>query len=175
MGAEISRSTTPGELATLLSSLGAAYEQYAPIVVDNGIDGSFIFSFTTKEEIAEALADLGIASKIHQRLIVAKILEAVEAHAAAPATVFASPTVSHGSPIAAAAASHPSAGGSPGPSATCAPTMVFLTHNWNDGNHERVSGVNRGLQSRGVVTWFDSDRMTGSIRKTMADGIENTQ
>jgi len=54
--------------------------------------------------------------------------------------------------------------------------MVFLTHDWKtDGNHERVSGVNRGLQSRGVVTWFDSDRMVGNVRKTMTDGIEHTK
>ena len=84
MGASISRSTTPGELAALLSSLGATYEAYAPLVVDNGINGATVYSFSTKEEIAEALADLGIASKIHLRVITASILQAVEAHAAAP-------------------------------------------------------------------------------------------
>ena len=176
MGAAISRSTTPGELAALLSSLGAAYEAYAPIVVDNGISGASLLSFSSKEEIAEAIADLGISRRMHQAVIAASILEAVEANAAAPVSVFTSPSASRPFPTPSPRAAAAGGGGSsPVPSPTCAPTMVFLTHNWADGNHERVAGVNRGLQSRDVVTWFDSDRMTGNVRRTMTDGIEHTQ
>lgn len=54
-------------------------------------------------------------------------------------------------------------------------TDAFLAHSWANGNHERVAEVNKGLQRRGVRTWFDSDRMAGQIRKTMAEGIENTK
>ncbi len=44
-------------------------------------------------------------------------------------------------------------------------TQVFLTHNWGveNVNHIRVSRVNKYLQSRGVKTWFDDERMTGEF------------
>lgn len=56
---------------------------------------------------------------------------------------------------------------------------AFLTHNWStnqDGcnNHEIVSKINKELQSYGVKTWFDEERMIGTIKKTMADGIEQS-
>jgi hypothetical protein len=38
-----------------------------------------------------------------------------------------------------------------------------------------VAAVNRALTAKGVKTWFDDEMMTGQVRKTMADGIENTQ
>ena len=61
--------------------------------------------------------------------------------------------------------------------ATSKPFHAFLTHNWStnqDGynNHEIVSKINKELQSYGVKTWFDEERMSGTIKKTMADGIE---
>mmetsp|Transcript_29591 Transcript_29591/g.32225 ORF Transcript_29591/g.32225 Transcript_29591/m.32225 type:complete len:559 (+) Transcript_29591:45-1721(+) len=59
-------------------------------------------------------------------------------------------------------------------------TDVFLTHDWGEdelgrSNHVRVSKVNKFLQSRGLKTWFDEERMTGNIRDKMAEGIENTK
>ena len=62
---------------------------------------------------------------------------------------------------------------------TSKPFHAFLTHNWSknqDGynNHEIVSKVNRELQSYGLKTWFDEERMRGSIQKMMADGIEQS-
>jgi len=53
---------------------------------------------------------------------------------------------------------------------------VFLTHNWgpNNQNHNRVSLVNDELKRRGVVTWFDTDRMQGNIANQMAGGINNS-
>ena len=56
-------------------------------------------------------------------------------------------------------------------------TMAFLTHNWgvNQVTHILVSMVNAFLQSMGIITWFDEDRMVGEIRDTMAKGIENTR
>ena len=43
---------------------------------------------------------------------------------------------------------------------------AFLTHDWGTDslgrkNHDRVAAINVALKKRGVVTWFDSDRMTG--------------
>ena len=40
-------------------------------------------------------------------------------------------------------------------------TDVFLTHNWgnNQDNHKRVALVNAGLKKRGLLTWFDDERM----------------
>ena len=40
-------------------------------------------------------------------------------------------------------------------------TDVFLTHNWgpNQDNHKLVALVNAGLKKRGLLTWFDDERM----------------
>jgi hypothetical protein len=56
-------------------------------------------------------------------------------------------------------------------------TDVFLTHNWglNGGNHQRVRLVNRALQEGDdkLTTWFDEERLSGSIRPQIVNGIEN--
>lgn len=57
---------------------------------------------------------------------------------------------------------------------------VFLTHDWGKdelgrNNHGRVSRLNTYLKDKGLVTWFDEDRMEGDIRFKMADGIENSK
>ncbi|OQR87763.1 NHL repeat containing protein [Achlya hypogyna] len=56
---------------------------------------------------------------------------------------------------------------------------VFLSHDWGTDeagrdNHTRVSIVNDALKAKGIVTWFDGDRMAGNIKKKMADGIEGS-
>jgi hypothetical protein len=58
-------------------------------------------------------------------------------------------------------------------------THVFLTHNWSndeDGrnNHDRVSRINKALQRRGFITWFDEEKMDGQIRQKMTEGIKQT-
>ena len=58
-------------------------------------------------------------------------------------------------------------------------TDVFLTHNWGDKvndvyvNHENVAKVNESLKAKGLLTWFDSDKMEGSIVQKMQEGIDN--
>jgi hypothetical protein len=59
-------------------------------------------------------------------------------------------------------------------------THVFLTHDWGDDemgrkNHSRVEKVNIGLKQRGIVPWFDSDKMTGQVLDKMCEGIDETQ
>jgi hypothetical protein len=54
---------------------------------------------------------------------------------------------------------------------------AFLTHDWGKDelgrdNHQTVTRVNTALKSRGVVTWFDSERMEGHIRDKMVAGID---
>jgi len=58
-------------------------------------------------------------------------------------------------------------------------THVFLTHTWrNDekgrNNHDRVGRVNEALRERGLVTWFDSERMKGTVRQAMTDALNAT-
>lgn len=53
---------------------------------------------------------------------------------------------------------------------------VFLTHDWglderNRSNHSRVSRINSELKKRGLITWFDEERMKGNIRQLMAKAI----
>lgn len=50
-------------------------------------------------------------------------------------------------------------------------TDVFLTHDWgkelNQDNHQRVGIINAALKRKGLITWFDDDRMTGNIKVNM--------
>jgi hypothetical protein len=67
---------------------------------------------------------------------------------------------------------------------TCEPEPVvltdcFLTHDWgmdenNRSNHNRVAKVNQFLKNKGLITWFDEDRMEGNVRRKMTEGIDNT-
>ena len=52
----------------------------------------------------------------------------------------------------------------------------FLTHDWGQGlkNHEKVRRINRALESHGLVTWFDEDRIVGDVVAKMVEGIENS-
>ena len=56
---------------------------------------------------------------------------------------------------------------------------MFLTHTWiKDGRgrdtHARVGRVNDYLKTRGVLCWYDSERMEGSIRRLMTKGISDS-
>ena len=58
-------------------------------------------------------------------------------------------------------------------------TDIFLTHDWGKDehqrdNHSRVNIINDALKKKGYITWFDQDRMQGSIPNQMATGIQNT-
>ena len=57
--------------------------------------------------------------------------------------------------------------------------LAFLTHSWvkdalDRDTHARVSRVNDYLKARGMVTWFDGDRMEGEIVDHMVDGIDKS-
>jgi hypothetical protein len=52
----------------------------------------------------------------------------------------------------------------------------FLSHNWGESksNHKKVALINKALQKRGLITWFDENEIEGNIRYKMAEGIDNT-
>ncbi|KAF0690264.1 Aste57867_18338 [Aphanomyces stellatus] len=56
-------------------------------------------------------------------------------------------------------------------------TDAFLTHDWGtDGStHKKVSTINKLLQARGMTTWFDEEKMEGSVKKQMVRGIDNAR
>jgi hypothetical protein len=59
-------------------------------------------------------------------------------------------------------------------------TDCFLSHDWGEDeqgrkNHDRVARVNESLKSRGIITWFDAEKMEGNIVQQMSNGIDNTQ
>ena len=78
MGASITKSSTPDQLAALMASLDAAYEPYSKAIVDNGISGVFLLSLQGDEEISEVLLSLGVASQGHLSLLTAEIRVALE-------------------------------------------------------------------------------------------------
>lgn len=59
-------------------------------------------------------------------------------------------------------------------------TDCFLSHDWGEDEqgrktHDRVARVNESLKSRGIITWFDAEKMEGNIVQQMSNGIDNTQ
>lgn len=58
-------------------------------------------------------------------------------------------------------------------------TDVFLTHDWgkelNRDNHDRVRQVNKALKAKGLLTWFDDEKMHGNIMTQMTNGIDRAQ
>jgi hypothetical protein len=73
----------------------------------------------------------------------------------------------HGQLSAAAPSTEPSDGG----------LDAYPTHNWGDGNINpfRVSEINHMLQSAGLATWFESEKMGGQIMDAMAKGIAKSK
>lgn len=59
-------------------------------------------------------------------------------------------------------------------------THVFLSHDWGidelgRDNHERVALINKELTNVGYKTWFDGDKMAGTIDEKISKGIEQTE
>mmetsp|Transcript_16025 Transcript_16025/g.18121 ORF Transcript_16025/g.18121 Transcript_16025/m.18121 type:complete len:383 (+) Transcript_16025:136-1284(+) len=56
---------------------------------------------------------------------------------------------------------------------------AFLAHEWGNGpnyeNHHRVASINAALKQKGVLTWFDDDRMHGNISEAMTRGIDKSK
>ena len=64
----------------------------------------------------------------------------------------------------------------PNTASTSLDTDCFLSHNWGEKllNHEKVKTINVALKKRGIITWFDENKIHGNIRYKMAEGIDNT-
>jgi GTPase SAR1 family protein len=76
--------------------------------------------------------------------------------------------------------SQDSQGGEATDSASAPPvvyTDVFLSHDWGKDNinHEKVKIINQVLQKKGLITWFDEERIEGDIIDRMTEGIEKTK
>jgi hypothetical protein len=59
------------------------------------------------------------------------------------------------------------------------PFHVFLSHSWGRDSHGRdthelVALVNEGLKQRGLVTWFDAERITDDLDLDMTAGIDGS-
>ena len=52
---------------------------------------------------------------------------------------------------------------------------AFFSHNWSQGNHEKVSRINDAMQLLGLTTWFDEERIQGNIKQQMCDGIDRAR
>jgi hypothetical protein len=57
-------------------------------------------------------------------------------------------------------------------------TDVFLTHEWeidelDRKNHDRVAMIDKALKSMGIVTWFDSEKMTHELIDQASSRIDN--
>jgi hypothetical protein len=58
-------------------------------------------------------------------------------------------------------------------------TTAFLSHEWGQDsystNHKRVSALNDELRKQGVITWFDSDQLSGDVMSQIVAGIDRTK
>ena len=165
------KTLTADQIAEFIGSLGVAYEKYKLAVIENGLDGSIV-STLNDSELNEFLDELKISSTIHRRIILTNLKN-----------IFQSKDIS--SPV-----NQQLAVTNPPPdivtdtnipvqlklpSRTGKETHVFLTHNWSNdelgrNNHHRVMAMNSALKSVGFITWFDEERMNGSIRRLMTEG-----
>ena len=65
---------TPEDLAELVGTLGSAYEGYKAAIVSNGMDGDALSLLADDEKsLVEAFDDLGITTKLHQKVILSKL------------------------------------------------------------------------------------------------------
>ena len=68
------RALTAADVAELIGTLGPAYEEYKTAIVSNGVDGEALSSLAGDElSLVEALNDLGITKKLHQKVIISKL------------------------------------------------------------------------------------------------------
>jgi nucleoside diphosphate kinase len=75
MGASASVSVLSSEqIASLLSSIDADFQQYADAVHNNNIDGSVLQTLNTEESIADFFRDIGITNEAHLKKISAYLL-----------------------------------------------------------------------------------------------------
>lgn len=56
---------------------------------------------------------------------------------------------------------------------------AMLSHDWGTDchgrkNHDRVAQIKDALHARGVLTWFDGERMQGNMMNAMASGIDQS-
>jgi hypothetical protein len=192
MGASASVLTT-ADIVAELENLGPAYvKKYATLIEDSGVDGK-VLAMLKEHEVDECFQDLEITSIIHRKKIKSHFQEKYGAIASSDAGP-PSPSkrgggggfddkdgentpgfVVSGDPM------------TPGPNAAAEsnqasdePTDAFFTHNWgpdSEGrdNHQRVALVVKEMQNRGLGCWFDSERMTGAVRRKMTTGIDNTK
>ena len=65
-------SWSPEIVASLVSSMGTAYEGYGAIFISEGINGKVILANNSNAELIEMLADVGITNKIHVKNICAQ-------------------------------------------------------------------------------------------------------
>jgi 5S rRNA maturation endonuclease (ribonuclease M5) len=122
----------------------------------------------------ELIADASM-SKVHARKLMRHLAtQPVTAHsldATSPSTAATAPsTVVSGAPSSVNKLRSPSAGKE---------FHVFLTHDWGVDeigrkNHTTVTLVNDALKKRGLITWFDADRMEGQILDQMCRGIDGS-
>ena len=59
-------------------------------------------------------------------------------------------------------------------------TDIFFSHDWcvdekGRDNHKRIGKLNESMKERGLFTWYDAERMRGSIVDKMCSGIDRTQ
>lgn len=59
-------------------------------------------------------------------------------------------------------------------------TDIFFSHNWGvdekgRDTHKRIGKLNESMKERGLITWYDAERMRGSVVEKMCSGIDRTQ
>ena len=56
-------------------------------------------------------------------------------------------------------------------------TDAFITHEWgeNKASHFFAMKINDFLKAKGLVTWFDEEKLEGNVQEKMTRGIDNAQ
>ena len=72
-GASLTEASTTDEIAEGVKTLGGAFEAYASVIRDNGVDGELLISYGAEHNADDLLDDLEVTNKLHRKKLMLEI------------------------------------------------------------------------------------------------------
>lgn len=77
-GASITEASSAEEIAGKVVELGGAFESYASVIRDNGVNGELLKSYTAEHKADELMNDLDVTNKLHRKKLVLEVEKVFE-------------------------------------------------------------------------------------------------
>jgi hypothetical protein len=163
------RSLTCYEVASSVNSFGKAYELYFSVIIENGINGEVLVEYAAMDDInlKAVFSELHVTPVTHQIRLRKEIRTFSSSSSSRLHEIFDDKRYDDVDNVVRWELPKDKL------------YHVFLTYAWGEEpqyfNHQRVSKINDILKSEfELKTFFDKDRITGSIRETLRVGLENS-